>query len=679
MWIIFCFLIIKYTIMKRLYLFIYMWLLCSIIAIAQTPTLKADSNGKNFVYPGELTYYILETGNSKVSRVDWSVSGGSFHPSESKTSIIGGDKNGINVYWSNVKSYNNSTPTGTLTAKVYYVDYTIGDKETKYKQNIYSLNGAQPPSLKSDNLNLDFGVNKFDVSISNIFYFPGINDFNDKIYVQSYEWTLPNGWSCGGETGTFINNSSSITVTTDNFNSGEIKVRGINHKAEYDKSDYSSLKFSRKFNYTKYPESIPFGKSGTYIFETQLLDGITYEWVVPSGWKIDNGGNTKEGLELNTINVTTGICPSDGIVKVRLKDGKETTDWYLCPYKGVSDPNITSNANYQFEYSSLQLDLSSSVSGNIKWIGEGMQVISGQGTNNPKIIFTKSGNVTIQAEISLSGCTEKKTITKTFSVSPCRYTISGENTLCSNNSIYRIGIENIPSEVNLKWTSSQNKIEILDGQGTNTITVGILQGMIGDDSIILTASLGGESYSVSKKIYVGYPSVSKISGPSNLRVNVGGSFVAEPVFDRDVCKYQWIITPSSGVTQSSSYNTNYITFSNSGSYSVACRAYTEQCGAPGSAATMTVSVQSSYLVYYKDSERTINITERVSNINSISNNDTETIDYKLYNQATGILSTEGKLYKSGGTIHLNSLSPGIYVLRLDISSNIFETHKIILK
>ncbi|MCS2462151.1 MAG: hypothetical protein ACLTNJ_00355 [Parabacteroides distasonis] len=24
---------------------------------------------------------------------------------------------------------------------------------------------------------------------------------------------------------------------------------------------------------------------------------MTYEWSTPSGWKINNGGNTKEGLE----------------------------------------------------------------------------------------------------------------------------------------------------------------------------------------------------------------------------------------------------------------------------------------------------------------------------------------------------------------------------------------------
>lgn len=49
------------------------------------------------------------------------------------------------------------------------------------------------------------------------------------------------------------------------------------------------------------------------------MKGMTYEWSTPSGWKINNGGNTKEGLELNSVSITSSVCPTDGIVKVRLK------------------------------------------------------------------------------------------------------------------------------------------------------------------------------------------------------------------------------------------------------------------------------------------------------------------------------------------------------------------------
>ena len=63
------------------------------------------------------------------------------------------------------------------------------------------------------------------------------------------------------------------------------------------KSGYSSISFTRKFGFTAYPTSVPFGKTQTNTFTTQLVKGMTYEWSTPSGWKINNGGNTKEGLE----------------------------------------------------------------------------------------------------------------------------------------------------------------------------------------------------------------------------------------------------------------------------------------------------------------------------------------------------------------------------------------------
>ena len=86
--------------------------------------------------------------------------------------------------------------------------------------------------------------------------------------------------------------------------------------------------------------------------------------------------------------------------------------------------------------------------------------------------------------------------------------------------------------------------------------------------IRLTARLGGESDAVSKSLYVGYPTVTEVSGPSSLRLNQGGSFVAAPLYNNNVCEYKWIVSPNQGVTQSPSRKTNYITFSLQGSYSV---------------------------------------------------------------------------------------------------------------
>ena len=47
----------------------------------------------------------------------------------------------------------------------------------------------------------------------------------------------------------------------------------------------------------------------------------------------------------------------------------------------------------------------------------------------------------------------------------------------------------------------------------------------------------------------------------------------------------------------------------SGQYYIACRAYTTQCGAAGSAASTTVSVQSSYMVYSDGSSKIVDVIE----------------------------------------------------------------------
>ena len=94
-----------------------------------------------------------------MSRVNWTVSGGSFSLGSSQTSIPGGNFYGITVYWDNVKSTNGSTPQGKLTAEVYYSSGVSGVQSASCTQKIKSLNGVTPPSLTSKtSTNLDYGL-----------------------------------------------------------------------------------------------------------------------------------------------------------------------------------------------------------------------------------------------------------------------------------------------------------------------------------------------------------------------------------------------------------------------------------------------------------------------------------------------------------------------------------------
>ena len=68
------------------------------------------------------------------------------------------------------------------------------------------------------------------------FYYPGQTTTGDKNLVTKYEWTLPEGWKSGTQTGVFTTSSESINITTNNVGTGTVKVRGVNQGAEFDKS-----------------------------------------------------------------------------------------------------------------------------------------------------------------------------------------------------------------------------------------------------------------------------------------------------------------------------------------------------------------------------------------------------------------------------------------------------------
>ena len=245
--------------------------------MAQHPVLKPDKDVPEFVTPKMGYYYVLDAG-SNIARVNWTVSGGSFSLGSSQTSIPGGNFYGITVYWDNVKSTNGSTPQGKLTAEVYYSSGVSGVQSASYTQKIKSLNGVTPPSLTSKtSTNLDYGVQNITVLLGQKFYYPGQTTTGDKNLVTKYEQTLPEGWKSGTQTGVFTTSSESINITTNNVGTGTVKVRGVNQGAEFDKSGYSSISFTRKFGFTAYPTSVPFGKTQTNTFTTQLVKGMTYE------------------------------------------------------------------------------------------------------------------------------------------------------------------------------------------------------------------------------------------------------------------------------------------------------------------------------------------------------------------------------------------------------------------
>ena len=92
--------------------------------------------------------------------------------------------------------------------------------------------------------------------------------------------------------------------------------------------------------------------------------------------------------------------------------------------------------------------------------------------------------------------------------------------ICYNGN-YTISNVTVPSEVQLTWSYTNGKLEIQEDRVRNSICRDS-SGKFGDEWIRLTASLGGQSAAVSKAIYAGYPTVTKVTGPSSVRLNQGG-------------------------------------------------------------------------------------------------------------------------------------------------------------
>ncbi len=674
-------------------------LLCSalflpLILLGQTVTLTRSGGITEYAIPGVETTYFITVSSGVVSRMDVTLTNGSFSPTSTNRYWTAYTNAPIIVYWENVSGVS-GTPKGTIK-----VDLTVNGvaKSVSLDQLIRSLKGVKPPSIYSTPATAAMGVTDVQISFVSPFYYPGTpTNGTSKREVESYEWTLPTGWKdrSSGNTGTFVTGNSSIWVTTSDMEAGIVKVRGVNKESRIDdKSEYASVSISRSTSasliISKSPSSpIKWGVSSVYSFEAQLLSGnCTYEWSAPAGWKINGGTNSYSAVNANKVSITTSVCPTDGVVRVRLKKGTVTSDWVTASYGGVVDPGINTGTFYQFEYGTPSIDLPSANISNVNWTATNGVVVSGQGTNAPKILFSQSGSVVLTATFTLNGC-GTKTLSKTITVQPCRYSISGNAVVCSvTRETYGVSNVTVPSEVQLTWNVG-DRLDLLSGQGTSSIVTCAAVSKWGDQSISLTIKYGTQSQIKTKTVYVSYPIVTTVTGPTTLRRDETGSFTANPYYSSDVSDYKWTISPSTGVTQSPYRHTNMISFSQEGSYTVSCQAYTARCGASGSAGMTYVSVYGSYNVYSSPGSKVVTIVE--SELSNNANGDAAknmaaanakvvrtTVPYKLIESISGRIVAEGQFPAEGGILDFSSQADGVYVLTFHLADGTVEAHKLVL-
>jgi V8-like Glu-specific endopeptidase len=248
----------------------------------------------------------------------------------------------------------------------------------------------------------------------------------------------------------------------------------------------------------------------------------------------------------------------------------------------------------------------------------------------------------------------------------------------TTNSLFRIiGPTNVPcsgtvtySAPATSWTVSSN-LQIMSGQGTNTITVKARP--------ISSTTISGwiTAGTVSKSVSVALPPFVTVTGPSSTTTNGTAYFHASPIFPASEGDYEWVVEPSSGASMSPSRNSNAVTFSAPGSYSIGCRSY-NACATGGSFSWTGISVGSYYMVSHPASSKILTVS-LAGSANQDMLQAKRMVDYTLTNVTTGAVVASGKMPASGGTLDFSNVPTSIYVLRIDAGNGTPETFKVILK
>jgi hypothetical protein len=253
-----------------------------------------------------------------------------------------------------------------------------------------------------------------------------------------------------------------------------------------------------------------------------------------------------------------------------------------------------------------------------------------------------------------------------------RFNISGPSLVpCSGNVTYTLPAAAASYTVN--W--NVGSLEIVSGQGTRTITVRKSASSTASSTLIQAAITSGITSYIRKSVDIGVPMVTSVTGPSSATTGSLCIFHAQPIFSEG--DYEWMVEPSTA-TKSVYRNMCDITFLEPGSYTVGARS-TSSCTSSGSYTTTYVSVSwpsSSYSISQGEfSSKIVTVTNRGAGVKGAN----QTVAYSLYNQATGVFATSGQMPASGGTLDFSRLPTGIYVLRIETSNGVYDTHSFLLK
>ena len=214
----------------------------------------------------------------------------------------------------------------------------------------------------------------------------------------------------------------------------------------------------------EYPATIVAGQSNTYSITVTSIHSATYEWQAPTGWSINNGGNTYTGTS-NAISVRNDICMTSEKIKVRYKDSSHMySEWAEIPTSMVAPAINLPSEIKQYNQVSFSLNLPDVNVNSVVWKVNGVDVLTAYNTSTAQFAINENGIVSVSAVLTLDGCGSAITIPPVqVNVQETLFSISGPSTVCPNSTV-TFTLYNAPP--NSSWRHSSNLTPVSGSPGT---------------------------------------------------------------------------------------------------------------------------------------------------------------------------------------------------------------------
>ncbi|PKP02749.1 MAG: hypothetical protein CVU11_10885, partial [Bacteroidetes bacterium HGW-Bacteroidetes-6] len=359
----------------------------------------------------------------------------------------------------------------------------------------------------------------------------------------TYSWTVPTGWSIVSGQGT-----NAVTVSAGSA-TGNIVVTPSNGCGSGTGQTLAVITNSVPAQ----PSSItgntsPCENSTGLVYSITNVSGVSYNWIVPTGWSITAGQGT------NSITVDVGTTSGNIVVTPSNGCGNGTAQFLAVSTTSVpvQPSSISGSINPCESTTGLIYSVTNVAGVTYTWsVPLGWSITAGQGTSTVTVTSGSSGTISVTPS---NGCGNGigQTLAITTTTVPAQpSSITGAASTCENAAGLIYSVTNVTG-VTYNWSVPVGWI-IIAGQGTNSIAVnaGTSGGSI---SVVPTNSCGSgiaQTLAVVTTSAPAQPSV--ISGNTNPCQNSTG--LTYSITNVAGVTYNWVVPSDWSITSGQGTNT----------------------------------------------------------------------------------------------------------------------------